>query len=491
MIFGFTLQDKFGIFIAAIIALIIAGMSLFFFSQLTDSLMNSLRTDLTDMAQIISRHIEADSLPRILKGGEKAKPYWDLKKSLKSIQLQNNKIKSIYVMVKTEKPNVWKFVADEDPNPKTMAHLNEEYDVSTYPQMKMAFGGPIADQETSSDKWGRWLSGYAPIYDREGHPVAIVGIDISAAEVDSLRRNVLNTVIICFAIGLALAIIFGRIGAITITGPVTALLKGVRNIEEGRYGYKIDVHRRDEIGELVDGFNRMSDKLGEVEKLKSDFMSVISHELYTPLTPIKEAAFQLKTDPHLPDSAKALVGIIDRQTAKMQNLVDEVLDFSWLEIKEWKLNLEPVNPRILAQEIILENNEKTAKKKIRIKEKVGENLPTVKLDKKRIKHVLNILLDNAIKFSPDESEVIVTVDRVGGGVEFAVSDQGVGIKPHDIENIFKSFTQVEDHMTRTRGGMGLGLAIAKRIVEAHNGTIWAESLGLGEGSRFIFLLPMG
>ncbi|MFA4906237.1 MAG: HAMP domain-containing sensor histidine kinase [Candidatus Margulisiibacteriota bacterium] len=292
-------------------------------------------------------------------------------------------------------------------------------------------------------------------------------------------------------IGLVLALIFGWIGAWAIAGPVTALLKGVKSIEEGHYGYKIDLERRGIIGDLISDFNRMSDKLSEVDKLKSDFMSVISHELYTPLTPIKEAAFQLKADPRLADSAKSLVGIIDRQTAKMQNLVDEVLDFSWLEIKEWKLNLDPVNPRILAQEIILENNEKTAKKKIRIKEKVGEKLPTVKLDKKRIKHVLNILLDNAIKFSPEGSEVVLTVDRVGGGVEFAVSDQGVGLKPHDIENIFKSFTQVEDHMTRTRGGMGLGLAIAKRIVEAHNGTIWAESPGLGEGSRFIFLLPMG
>jgi len=491
MIFGFTLQDKFGIFIAAIIALIIAGMSLFFFSQLTDSLMNSLRTDLVDMAQILAKNIDANSIPRILAGSERSKPYWDLKKYLKGIQLQNNKIKSIYVMVKTAKPNIWKFVADEDQNPKTMAHLNEEYDVSGYPQMKMAFGGPVADQETSSDKWGRWLSGYAPIYDRDGHPVAIVGIDISAGDVDSLRRNVLNTVVICFAIGLALAIIFGRIGAITITGPVTALLKGVRNIEEGRYGYKIDVHRRDEIGDLVAGFNRMSDKLGEVDKLKSDFMSVISHELYTPLTPLKDAAAMLKADPQLPPESRALVDIMDRQTNRMQNLVDEILDFSWLEIKEWKLDLEPVNPKLLAKEVFLEMMERSAKKKIKLTEKVSEHLPTVRMDKKRIQHVLKILIDNAVKFSPEESEVLLTVDRVGGGVEFAVADQGLGLKPQDIDAIFQSFHQVEDHMTRIRGGMGLGLAIAKRIIEAHNGTIWAESAGLGEGSRFIFLLPMG
>jgi signal transduction histidine kinase len=182
---------------------------------------------------------------------------------------------------------------------------------------------------------------------------------------------------------------------------------------------------------------------------------------------------------------------MDRQTNRMQNLVDEILDFSWLEIKEWKLDLEPVNPKLLAKEVFLEMMERSAKKKIKLIEKVSEHLPTVRMDKKRIQHVLKILIDNAIKFSPEESEVLLTVDRVGGGVEFAVADQGLGLKPQDIDAIFQSFHQVEDHMTRIRGGMGLGLAIAKRIIEAHNGTIWAESAGLGEGSRFIFLLPMG
>lgn len=491
MILGLTLQDKFGIFIAAIITLVISGLSFFFYNELDASLMRSLRMDLVDMAEIIACQIEPGSLSLIQRGDEKAKPYWDLKQYLKRIQLQNNKIKSIYIMVRTEKPNIWKFVADEDLNPKTMARLNEEYDVSEYPQIKLAFAGSIADQGITRDKWGRWLSGYAPIYDRRGRAVAVLGVDMSAEDVEVQRKSLIGTVLTSFALGLLLAIVFGRIGAVAITGPVMALVAGVKNIEEGRYGYQLDIHRRDEIGELVNGFNRMSDKLGEVDKLKSDFMSVISHELYTPLTPIKDAAFQLKADPRLPDSARSLVEIIDRQTAKMQNLVDEVLDFSWLEIKDWKLNLEPVNPRLLAQEILLENKDKSAKKKIGMKEKVSEHLPTVKLDKKRIKHVLNILLDNALKFSPEGSEVLLTVDKVSGGVEFTVSDQGVGIKIQDIGKIFKSFTQIEDHMTRTRGGMGIGLAIAKRIVEAHNGTIWAESPGLGEGSRFIFLLPLG
>jgi len=490
MIFGFTLQDKFGVFIALIITIIIAGLSYYFFLQLNDSMMQSLRTDLMDIAKLTAHHIDPDSIPRIRSGDENSRDYRELKKYLKGLQLLDNKIKSIYVMVKTKKENIWKFVADEEPDPKQMAHLNEEYDVSTYPEMKLAFGGPIADRETNQDKWGRWLSGYAPILDSDGHPVAIVGVDMSAGDVDQMHKRIKDTVVLSFAIGLALAIIFGRIGAFTITGPVMALLKGVRNIEEGKYGYKIEIDRRDEIGNLVKGFNHMSDKLGEVDKLKANFLSIISHELYTPITPIRDAAGQLQASADLSQTHKQLVGIIDRQTSKMQKLVDEVLDFSWLEIKGWKLIKEPVSLKLLGEEALMEMKPAAALKSIELKLKLGAELPTVSIDKKRIQHVLKILLDNALKFTPEQGVVTLEINRVSGGAEFAVADNGIGISKDNLEKIFTSFHQVDDHITRTKGGMGLGLAIAQRIVEAHNGYIWAESQGLGEGSRFVFLLPI-
>jgi signal transduction histidine kinase len=315
-------------------------------------------------------------------------------------------------------------------------------------------------------------------------------LELNAGRADFLSEYFLDIVLISLAIGLALAIIFGRIGAVTITGPIMALLKGVRNIEEGKYGYKIEINRRDEIGDLVKGFNQMSDKLGEVDKLKANFLSVISHELYTPITPIKDAAGQLNASPDLSQIHKQLVGIIDRQTNKMQKLVDEVLDFSWLEIKEWKLAKEPVSLKLLGEEALAEMKEAAASKSINLKLKLGAVLPTVSLDRKRIQHVLKILLDNALKFTPEQGEVTLEINRVSGGAEFAVADNGIGISKDNLEKIFTSFYQVEEHMTRTKGGMGLGLAIAQRIVEAHNGYIWAESQGLGEGSRFVFLLPI-
>jgi len=224
--------------------------------------------------------------------------------------------------------------------------------------------------------------------------------------------------------------------------------------------------------------------------MKSDFLSVITHELYTPITPIKDCVSQLKTDPSLSESGKQLFGIIDRQVNKMQTLVDEVLDFSWLEIRDWKLEKEPIELKSLGAKILEDVKEQAAAKKVELGLKLGEQLPAMLLDRKRVQHVIRILLDNAIKFTPENGKVALEINKVSGGVEFAVSDSGIGISKKDTERIFSGFYQVEDHMTRTKGGMGLGLAIAKRIVEAHNGYIWAESPGLGEGSRFIFLLPI-
>jgi len=490
MRFSLTLQDKFGIFIAAIVSVVIAGLSYFFFLQLDSSVMDSVRAELVDVSSLVSNFIDPDSIPVIIAGGEKSKEYKDLKKYLRKIQLINKKIKSIYVMVKTNKENVWKFVADGDFDLQKMVHLNEEYNISNYPEMKRAFYGPIADQKMSRDIFGRWISGYAPIYDRHGKAVAIVGVDMSAEDVGDARERVKELAIMGFAVGLALAIVFGRLGAMAIANPIMALVSGVKNIEEGKYGYKINIRRKDEIGNLVDSFNRMSDKLSEVDKLKFNFLSILSHELYTPITPIKDSASQLLESGTLSDDDKQLAAIINRQIKKMQSLIDEILDFSWLEIREWKLDREPVSLGHAGEEALEQLKSQAEAKSIKLKLKLGSDLPTVMADKKRVIHVLKILLDNAIKFTPQGGEVLLDINRVSGGVELVVADTGIGIAKENLEKIFTSFYQVEDYMTRTKGGMGVGLAIAKRIVEAHNGYIWAESQGLGEGSRFVFLLPV-
>ena len=235
--------------------------------------------------------------------------------------------------------------------------------------------------------------------------------------------------------------------------------------------------------------NQISEKTKDIERLKSDFLSIISHELYTPLTPIKDSIEQLMTDKGLSETSRQLVEIIDRQVERMQSLIDDLMDLSQIEIEEWELHKEVIDLKELAEHKLADFKPKAHSKNIDLELKIKGELPKLRLDKKRIGHALKILLDNAIKFTPEDGRVSLQLYRISDGIEIAIEDTGIGLSKDSIDKIFDSFYQVEDHLTRKKGGTGVGLTIAKRIVEAHNGYIWAESQGMGAGSRFIFLLP--
>ncbi|MDD5383120.1 MAG: ATP-binding protein, partial [Candidatus Margulisbacteria bacterium] len=268
------------------------------------------------------------------------------------------------------------------------------------------------------------------------------------------------------------------------------LINGVKQINSRKFGTKINIKRNDEIGELIEAFNSMSEKLAEVDKVKADFLSVISHELYTPLTPIRGGAEALKNAAGLTEEIKQIVSMIDRQAIRMQTLVDEIFDFSWAETKEGKLSKEPLSLNSLVNDVIDELQPAIEKRGLEMKVELGPDLPTIMADGKRVRHVIKILLGNAVKFSAEKGQITVKTIKTATGIEFSVEDSGIGIALKNLEKIFDGFYQTEDPLTRAHGGVGLGLAIAKRIVEAHQGGIRAESAGLGRGSRFSFFLPI-
>jgi histidine kinase len=371
-----------------------------------------------------------------------------------------------------------------------MARLHEELDVSRMDEMKKGIAFATADPDISQGRFGRRLSGYAPIHDRRSRPIGVLGLDMRASDIEKLKTEMLDVTLLYLLIGAIASLVLGRIGASTIIGPITALSAGVRDIQAKKYGTLINMQRDDEIGELIRVFNQMSAKLFEVDRIKSSFLSVISHELYTPLTPIRGGAEQLKTITGLTEDFKQIVNMIDHHSKKLQDLIDELLDFSWLEVKEWKLNKEPVSIQHVVEEACAEMKVKLQEKGMVLEINIPLDTPTILADKKRVIHVVKIMLDNAIKFSPEKSPLYLTIARGPDKVMVELLDFGIGMSPENLEKIFDAFYQIEDHLTRSHGGVGLGLAIAKRIIEAHSGLIWAESPGPGRGSRFTFSLPI-
>ncbi|MGB8648063.1 MAG: ATP-binding protein [Anaerolineae bacterium] len=226
----------------------------------------------------------------------------------------------------------------------------------------------------------------------------------------------------------------------------------------------------------------------ELDQMKNQLLSIVSHELRTPLAAIKGFATTLLRDDVSWDEAtqRDFIKIIDEESDRLGELIDNLLDMSQAEAGILRIDREPVHLRNLVRE---------AKDRVARRSEthwfvvdLPSHLPRVWADPRRVRQVLNNLLENAIKYSPGGGQITITCEVEGEHVVVSVADQGPGIPPEYLDRIFERFFQVDSKSTRKTGGIGLGLSIVKGIVEAHGGRIWAESTP-GQGSIFRFTLP--
>jgi K+-sensing histidine kinase KdpD len=229
------------------------------------------------------------------------------------------------------------------------------------------------------------------------------------------------------------------------------------------------------------------DELSRVDKIKSDFMAIASHELRTPLGVILGYATFLKEDTQGELSTHA--DMVLTSALKLRSLVEEMTNMNLLRVGTVDLQKN----FSIVQQIISRAYEEisaTAKAKNQV---VTLELPqeaiSINVDSVKIERVFSNLLNNAVRFTPNGGEIAIKLVQKNNEVWTQINDTGIGIPKADLKKIFQEFYQVEDHMTRRFGGMGLGLAIAKGIVDVHNGRIWAESEGIGMGADFYVVLP--
>jgi signal transduction histidine kinase len=226
-------------------------------------------------------------------------------------------------------------------------------------------------------------------------------------------------------------------------------------------------------------------KLKELDRIKSDFLSNASHELRTPLTAIRGAVdFLLR---QRDGDGAAFLEIIKKNSERLIRLVTDLLDFSRIEAGKMEMQFSLADLSFLTEEVVSFVQNMADGKNVRISRRVPEGLMMM-ADEDRIKQVLINLLSNAIKFSFPGGRVDLGAVKNRDEVLVCVQDQGRGIAPEDREKIFTKFNQVGKHPPSREGGVGLGLAISKGIVEAHGGRIWVESRQ-GRGSTFFFSIP--
>jgi len=235
---------------------------------------------------------------------------------------------------------------------------------------------------------------------------------------------------------------------------------------------------------------RMYMSVQEASRIKDDFLASLSHELRTPLNAILGYARMLRSGIVGPDKKDKAIETIERNATSLTQIVEDVLDISRIVSGKIRLNVQPVEFPDIVRNAVDGIMPAADAKGVRVETMIDPDAAPVSGDPERLQQVLWNLLSNAVKFTNRGGRVQVRLERVDSHLEVAVSDTGIGIAPEFLPHVFERFRQADAGITRERGGLGLGLAIARQLIEMHGGTIDVSSGGINQGSTFRVKVPL-
>jgi signal transduction histidine kinase len=240
----------------------------------------------------------------------------------------------------------------------------------------------------------------------------------------------------------------------------------------------------------IDDQKRLHRLAEEANRAKDTFLATVSHELRTPLTSMMGWAELLKLGMLDEKGQRHAIDVIEASARSQAQLIGDLLDISRIISGKLRLDVQPLElaPVIAAALDVM--HPAAEAKSIRLVARVNHNVGTVSGDPDRMQQVVWNLLSNAVKFTPEGGRVEISLKRAGAQAEIAVKDDGAGIDPEFLPHVFEHFRQADSTTTRKHGGLGLGLAIVRRLVELHGGTVAAESEGEGRGATFRIRLPL-
>lgn len=287
------------------------------------------------------------------------------------------------------------------------------------------------------------------------------------------------------AVGIAMALTF--LLSRQILSPARALAVAARRLARGDFSQRVQTRDRGELGELARTFNSMATELEQSEKMKRDMIADAAHELRTPLTNIRGYLEAVSDGVLEPDMET--IRSLSEETAVLSRLVDDLQELSLAEAGQLKLIREAADVGSLVDGAVAGLEAAARLKGVSLRTEVASGLPMADVDVRRIGQVLRNLLTNALAHTAGGGTITVSATHEDMAIRLSVTDTGEGIAPEDLPYIFERYYRADRSRGRTTGGSGLGLTIAKRLVEAHGGTIGVESK-LGEGSRFWFTVPV-
>jgi len=315
------------------------------------------------------------------------------------------------------------------------------------------------------------------------------GASMMAELFTGFRAGVFEALAWAAGAAVLVAVLISLLLSRSILRPLRDMMQASQRISEGHYDERVRVGGADELGQLAERFNGMAEKLHQVEAMRRQLIGDVSHELRTPLTAIKGSMEGLM-DGVLPASDETYQQI-HQEADRLNRLVDDLQELSRVEAGAYELDLRPTDLAPILETLAKRFRQPFEAKRVGFDLSLPASLPPVLADEHRILQVLTNLTANALQYTPEGGSVAISAIRANAHVQLTVRDTGAGIAPEHLSHLFDRFYRVDKSRSRAAGGgSGIGLTIAKYLVEAHGGKIWVESEGVGKGSAFSFTLAV-
>lgn len=287
---------------------------------------------------------------------------------------------------------------------------------------------------------------------------------------------------------------FSYIQSRRITNPIKEMNKGVLEIASGNFSKRIPV-TQDEIGQLASSFNYMADSLERLERMRSSFVSDISHELRTPMTSISGFVGGLLDGTIPPEKEKEYLKIVYDESVRLTKLTNDMLEMTKMQSSEYKLDIVKFDINELVRICIIQMGQKIDSKNLELEVDFEPEKIEVLADKDAIKRVVINIIENAVKFSYENTKVIIKVFIADKRANVSIGNFGAGISGEEMKNVFDRFYKTDKSRSEDKKGAGLGLSLAKNIMSLHKQKIWVECYDAKEGSdvkftKFTFTLAL-
>ena len=335
----------------------------------------------------------------------------------------------------------------------------------------------VNDKQPAGTQLSQWVL-------RRGTDVTVDEVKVGTI-LTADRLNVLNpeervflrrtnqALLLAMAGALVLALILGVPLARRLTQPLQALTRAAQGITHGQLQQQVAVDSQDEIGQLAEAFNAMSSEVARVNQMRRQLTADIAHDLRTPLTVIAGYIESMRDGVLQPTPER--MTLIYSEIERLQNMVGDLRVLSQADAGELPLNPQLIDPGGLLRQAAEVFQHAAARKGVALAVQAGENLPPIRADEARLMQVLDNLLSNALRHTPQGGQILLSAGTGEGRVRIAVEDNGEGIAPEDLPHIFERFRRGDRSRHSEAGESGLGLAIVKALVEVHGGRVWAES----------------